>query len=165
MIYSPTGYVCPHRAHTRAAAYTHLSTHLPMNCVVCHPWLWEALATVREDSALLNPLRAHVQNCMTWPSMASIQTRPCCVYIPGRRESERERMQNGQCMKEGWPWLWRKHNLSFEFSLTVTPCLIKIGKKGNRIRHLTQEPEVWVIQKCPNKITHSYIPVKAKPEM
>lgn len=79
-----------HTGLTPAAAYTRLRTHLSMNCVVCHPWLWEALAGVREDSALLNPLRAHVQICMTWPSMASIQARLRCVCIPGKWESERE---------------------------------------------------------------------------
>lgn len=118
--------------HQQLHTHTHLCTHLSMNCVVCvcHPWLWEALAGVREDSALLNPLRAHVQNCMTWPSMASIENKAMlCLHMRKTRERKRGRMQNGPQIEEGWPWLWRHDNLSFESSLTVTPCLIKIGGK------------------------------------
>lgn len=92
---------CSHRAHSPRAAFICSCTHLSINCAVCHPWLQESLAGVWEDSALFSPLRAHVQNCMTWPFMASIQARPYCVCIPGKWESERWMMPNGASVKKG----------------------------------------------------------------
>lgn len=113
MIYSSIGNICPHSAHTQTPAHTRAQAAI--SCVVCHPWLWEALAGVRKQSALLNPLGPHVQDCMTWPSTATIQARRCCVYIPGgwARQKEQRENEGGQRVSEGPPWLWRQENLSY----------------------------------------------------
>lgn len=57
---------------------------------MCHPWLWEALAGVSENSALLNPLRPHVPDCTAWPSMASLRARPRDARIYEEDEREKE---------------------------------------------------------------------------
>lgn len=102
---------------------------------MCHPRLWEALAGVSENSALLNPLRPHVPDCMAWPSVASLRARPRDAHIYEEDEREKETgvglCEEGQRVREGWPWLWRQDSLSSVASLSLPH--LKWRKKDDQI--------------------------------
>lgn len=129
MICSPSGSVC---LHAKAPTHTLHTRACSLSCVLCHPWLWEALARVEEDGALLNPLRPHVQDCMTRPSVAPVRARQRCVYIPGGLERERRGEWWGRTASEGKMALALETRQFVFCILTDSDYLPR--KKWNRIR-------------------------------